>query len=156
MDTGQYCNSCLQAIIRVCVCLCVLCIPGVCEPVCMNRGKCVGANTCSCTSGWRGKRCNIPACLQKCRNGGECVGTNTCHCPVGWEGIQCQTPVCKVQCLNGGRCVLPDYCHCRRGYKGRTCGVKYYLIAPGYQQVWIPPTAPKYCQWIHTRHYLSV
>lgn len=35
------------------------CAAGVCEPMCMNKGKCVGPNTCSCASGWRGKRCNI-------------------------------------------------------------------------------------------------
>ncbi len=32
---------------------------GVCDPMCMNNGKCVGPNTCSCPSGWRGEICNI-------------------------------------------------------------------------------------------------
>uniref|UniRef100_A0A3P9M4T7 von Willebrand factor D and EGF domains n=1 Tax=Oryzias latipes TaxID=8090 RepID=A0A3P9M4T7_ORYLA len=100
---------------------------GVCEPTCMNGGKCVGANTCSCASGWRGRRCSIPVCLQKCRNGGDCVGPNTCHCPVGWGGLQCQTAICKQRCLNGGRCVLPDHCHCRRGFQGLTCAAKVRL-----------------------------
>uniref|UniRef100_A0A672Z0B3 Si:dkey-30e9.7 n=1 Tax=Sphaeramia orbicularis TaxID=375764 RepID=A0A672Z0B3_9TELE len=40
------------------------CVPGVCEPMCMNKGKCVGPNACSCASGWRGKRCNIRESLR--------------------------------------------------------------------------------------------
>jgi hypothetical protein len=31
---------------------------GICEPMCMNGGKCVGPNICSCASGWSGKQCN--------------------------------------------------------------------------------------------------
>lgn len=31
---------------------------GVCEPVCMNGGRCVGPDVCDCASGWRGKRCD--------------------------------------------------------------------------------------------------
>uniref|UniRef100_A0A4W3HJ61 EGF-like domain-containing protein n=1 Tax=Callorhinchus milii TaxID=7868 RepID=A0A4W3HJ61_CALMI len=61
--------------------------------MCMNGGKCVGPNICSCLSGWRGKRCHIPVCLEKCKNGGECIGPSTCHCAPGWEGLQCQ--ICK-------------------------------------------------------------
>lgn len=42
------------------------CVSGVCEPMCMNKGKCVGPNTCSCASGWRGSRCNIREFLHLC------------------------------------------------------------------------------------------
>lgn len=31
---------------------------GVCEPLCMNRGKCVSPGSCDCPSAWKGKRCN--------------------------------------------------------------------------------------------------
>lgn len=31
---------------------------GVCDPMCMNGGKCVRPNVCDCPSGWRGKHCN--------------------------------------------------------------------------------------------------
>uniref|UniRef100_A0A4W5RZM8 EGF-like domain-containing protein n=1 Tax=Hucho hucho TaxID=62062 RepID=A0A4W5RZM8_9TELE len=58
--------------------------------MCMNSGRCVGPDVCDCPSGWRGKRCDKPTCLQKCLNGGECVGHNTCHCPPGWQGMLCQ------------------------------------------------------------------
>ncbi|KAF3839607.1 hypothetical protein F7725_018324, partial [Dissostichus mawsoni] len=95
------------------------CVAGVCEPMCMNKGKCVGPNTCSCASGWTGMRCNIPVCLQKCKNGGECLGPNTCHCPSDGK-----VSSVRHRCLNGGRCVLPDYCYCRKGYKGFTCATK--------------------------------
>ncbi|POI34663.1 hypothetical protein CIB84_001585 [Bambusicola thoracicus] len=64
---------------------------GVCDPVCMNGGKCVSPNVCDCPSGWRGKHCNKPVCLQKCLNGGECIGPNICECPEGWVGMLCQT-----------------------------------------------------------------
>uniref|UniRef100_A0A8C3XNT5 EGF-like domain-containing protein n=1 Tax=Chelydra serpentina TaxID=8475 RepID=A0A8C3XNT5_CHESE len=33
-------------------------LSGVCDPMCMNGGRCVGPNICSCPSGWRGKQCN--------------------------------------------------------------------------------------------------
>lgn len=33
-------------------------LQGICEPRCMNGGRCVGPNVCSCPSGWGGKRCN--------------------------------------------------------------------------------------------------
>lgn len=37
---------------------------GVCEPMCMNGGRCVGPDVCDCPSGWRGKRCD----KRKCRD----------------------------------------------------------------------------------------
>ena len=36
---------------------------GVCEPMCMNGGRCVGPDVCDCPSGWRGKRCDKRKCL---------------------------------------------------------------------------------------------
>ncbi|GAA6068711.1 von Willebrand factor D and EGF domain-containing protein-like [Tachysurus ichikawai] len=98
--------------------------------MCMNKGKCVGPDTCSCPSGWRGKVCDVPVCLQKCKNGGECVGPNTCHCPAGWEGLQCQTPICKHKCQNGGKCVFPNFCQCRSGHTGSTCSTRAAAKTP--------------------------
>lgn len=31
---------------------------GVCEPSCMNGGRCVHPNVCDCPSGWRGRHCS--------------------------------------------------------------------------------------------------
>ncbi len=31
----------------------------LCSPPCVNGGKCVDINTCSCSDGWTGARCQI-------------------------------------------------------------------------------------------------
>lgn len=36
---------------------------GVCEPMCMNGGRCVGPDVCDCPSGWRGQRCDKRKCF---------------------------------------------------------------------------------------------
>uniref|UniRef100_A0A8C0FPE2 EGF-like domain-containing protein n=1 Tax=Bubo bubo TaxID=30461 RepID=A0A8C0FPE2_BUBBB len=59
------------------------------NPRCMNGGRCVGPNICSCPSGWRGKRCNTPVCSQKCLFGGKCVLPNVCSCRPGYTGVLC-------------------------------------------------------------------
>lgn len=39
--------------------LSLCCVPaGVCDPPCMNGGRCVHPNVCDCPSGWRGKHCS--------------------------------------------------------------------------------------------------
>uniref|UniRef100_A0A4W3IDU7 Si:ch211-246m6.5 n=1 Tax=Callorhinchus milii TaxID=7868 RepID=A0A4W3IDU7_CALMI len=67
--------------------------------MCMNGGKCVGPDICDCPSGWKGKRCNQPLCLQKCHNDGECAGPSTCQCRPGWEGMLCQTPTNRTRVM---------------------------------------------------------
>lgn len=87
-----------------------------CISSCLNNGECVGPNTCSCPSGWKGPVCETCACYcvpyhgrkiftdtlssicldhctPNCLNNGNCVGPNTCSCLSGWTGAICQT--CK-------------------------------------------------------------
>ncbi len=54
---------CVRACVRsVVFCRCVLkvCVfAALCSPPCVNGGKCVDINTCSCSDGWTGARCQI-------------------------------------------------------------------------------------------------
>ncbi|MBN3286704.1 SNED1 protein, partial [Polyodon spathula] len=107
---------------------------------CLNRGRCIDdcitgnpSYTCSCPSGYTGKRCQIDVnecSSQPCQNGGTCIdGQNsfTCLCPSGYKG-----PVCEIEmdecegslCRNGGVCVdgVGHFtCVCEPGYTGETC-----------------------------------
>ncbi|XP_053382428.1 sushi, nidogen and EGF-like domain-containing protein 1 [Mercenaria mercenaria] len=69
---------------------------------CENDGTCtnlLGNYTCSCTTGWSGKRCDIDADLCKsnpCENDGTCtnlLGNYNCSCITGWSGKRCDTAV---------------------------------------------------------------
>ena len=72
---------------------CIVCRcnpPPFCRPGCENGGTCAAGNTCTCRTGFTGRRCENPICSGGCQNGGTCTGVNTCTCPVGFTGTRCQ------------------------------------------------------------------
>ncbi|XP_054644529.1 sushi, nidogen and EGF-like domain-containing protein 1 isoform X4 [Dunckerocampus dactyliophorus] len=95
---------------------------------CLNGGQCIDdcitgnpSFTCSCLSGFTGRRCQIKLmelqvnstesknqteeCL--CQNGGVCVDSNgTCECPISYTGLYCQFEVTQTPCGNNRPC--PD------------------------------------------------
>ena len=56
------------------------CEGGICQSPCLNRGKCVQKDTCSCKSGFYGSRCEFSKCVVPCVNGGKCRGVNRWIC----------------------------------------------------------------------------
>ncbi|XP_071158495.1 uncharacterized protein [Mytilus edulis] len=69
------------------------CIIPICSPPCQNTGTCVGPNTCDCTAGHSGDRCQgIATCshLSPCYPG-RCYGNNQCLCSEGFAGSTCKT-----------------------------------------------------------------
>ena len=80
----------------------------ICTPACQHGGRCTRPDYCTCSTGFRGHRCekgktliNKPKvdwitgvhtaiCTPQCENGGECVGPNQCRCPAHYSGSRCQ------------------------------------------------------------------
>ncbi|XP_058846070.1 sushi, nidogen and EGF-like domain-containing protein 1 isoform X3 [Acipenser ruthenus] len=109
---------------------------------CLNKGRCIDdcitgnpSYTCSCPSGYTGKRCQIDVnecSTYPCQNGGSCIdGQNnfTCLCLPGFRGPLCGIDVneCSSQpCQNGGTCIDGQNsftCLCPPGYKGPVCEI---------------------------------
>jgi alpha-tubulin suppressor-like RCC1 family protein len=68
--------------------------------VCSWRGTCIGTDTCSCTSGYSGNKCELSTCFgvlstvnTTCSGHGACVDTDTCVCDNGYTGSNCSTLV---------------------------------------------------------------
>lgn len=74
----------------------------VCTPPCLN-GACVSTDTCSCSAGYIGERCETPVFTEcdssPCENNGSCVilgGSYICNCGPDFTGSECQTPLGKL------------------------------------------------------------
>ncbi|CAB3361223.1 Hypothetical predicted protein [Cloeon dipterum] len=63
---------------------------GICFEKCLNGGKCIQKDTCECTKGYYGLRCEFSRCIIPCLNGGRCKGVNKCRCPQGYGGDHCE------------------------------------------------------------------
>uniref|UniRef100_A0A3Q2DST6 Schwann cell-specific EGF-like repeat autocrine factor n=1 Tax=Cyprinodon variegatus TaxID=28743 RepID=A0A3Q2DST6_CYPVA len=105
-----------------------------CDPPCEHGGVCIRNNTCFCSKGYEGERCQYGeiiwtgqknmTCSGGCWNGGECTAVNgvaKCICPSGWTGSECQYPICPQGCRNGGTCMAPGICSCPEGWLGGAC-----------------------------------
>ncbi|XP_068910670.1 epidermal growth factor-like protein 8 isoform X5 [Tenebrio molitor] len=76
----------------------------VCARPCINGGKCVRPNVCSCPPGYDGTYCETKTslyaptpCAAPCLNGGVCTPPTICICPPGYSGPRCEQDVdeCK-------------------------------------------------------------
>ncbi|ODN00100.1 Protein shifted [Orchesella cincta] len=111
----------------------------ICSDKCLNGGKCVQKDTCECTSGYYGLRCEYSKCMIPCLNGGRCKGVNTCRCVNGYTGDHCeighsnrtlsQRHTCALPCRHG-ECVAPNKCECHQGWYGRRCQRSTYSKCP--------------------------
>lgn len=108
--------------------------------VCINQ---VGGYSCTCTTGWEGTNCSLPAdtCHQyRCLNGGTCFSNRAgwhCRCPEGFAGKQCEIRAnpCQPSPCNGGVCsVLATGGHkcssCPENRFGRNCELSTSGIRP--------------------------
>ncbi|KAG9347705.1 hypothetical protein JZ751_003718 [Albula glossodonta] len=122
----------------------------LCTPSCLNGGRCVDVNKCTCTGGWQGSRCQIEPvqCQIGCKNGGVCVGLNRCRCASGFSGNFCETGECQrgvrqvterqvphrtcvlvvavmtpcvPPCQHGATCSPHNKCTCPEGTAGIRC-----------------------------------
>lgn len=110
-------------------------VTAVCSFPCENGGRCIGPETCLCSSGWQGVDCTTPVCTSGvatligfgdmlCRDTSRtvCVAPETCACAPGWRGQDCLTPMCvQRECQHGGTCIAPDTCKCAYGWFDPNC-----------------------------------
>ncbi|CAL4067050.1 unnamed protein product, partial [Meganyctiphanes norvegica] len=91
------------------------------------RGQCVAPDQCTCDTGFKGQRCDMPTCENLgCQDNQECIegGRDTpviCKCKSGYK---LHGPRCIEECPGGcgrGHCTGPDQCNCPRGYTGASC-----------------------------------
>jgi len=67
----------------------------ICTDPCLNGGKCVALNVCSCTGlAYAGATCALPVvCPASCQNDGQCLndgtGNGVCVCTDTWTGTDC-------------------------------------------------------------------
>jgi len=120
-----------------------ICAPW-CGEGCVN-GRCSAPETCSCSSGFSGERCEIPGCPGgrwgpgcesecECEHGGHCSPTNgQCTCTPGYSGDLCEE-MCEpgtygMDCQSSCSCPTGHNCHpvtgdctpCTRGTWGDNC-----------------------------------
>ncbi|KAK8764296.1 hypothetical protein V5799_033090 [Amblyomma americanum] len=105
-------------------------LQGICAEKCLNGGKCIQKDTCSCRRGYYGPRCEYSKCSIPCLNGGRCVGVNQCRCTRSFVGPQCahridntasvQKEHCQRRCVHGV-CIRHNRCLCDEGFYGRRC-----------------------------------
>lgn len=108
------------------------------KPVnCSGNGACVsgpsGALKCRCATGFKGKACDIRACVDGCVNG-LCLN-GTCKCSSGYRGSACNQSIvvikanktvvapaklCPNNCSGHGTCVNGN-CTCQSPYVGAGC-----------------------------------
>nr|XP_043884178.1 nephronectin [Solea senegalensis] len=107
-------------------------VNGICQPVCKTpcvHGKCVGADKCLCSRGYKGRLCDEDVnecglverpCSQRCMN---MHGSYRCYCEPGYklnaDGYTCTTACSSLRCqfgfqvARGGavRCLCPPGLH---------------------------------------------
>ncbi|RXG56031.1 Neurogenic locus protein delta [Armadillidium vulgare] len=100
----------------------------ICSPGC--KGTCTEPNTCICSMGWKGKKCDecvvYPGCLH-----GSCTKPWECNCQEGWGGLFCNQDLnyCTNHqpCKNGATCfnTAPGSysCKCPPGFNGTNCEI---------------------------------
>ncbi|XP_037775868.1 neurogenic locus notch homolog protein 1-like isoform X5 [Penaeus monodon] len=118
-----------------------------CRKGCQNKGTCTAPNQCQCSTGYKGKYCEVKECPEPSFPDAQATFTRTddelqveCHegyvpppgtvpggvalCKDGaWDfpdDFKCQ-PTCIDGCQNGGICIAPSQCQCSPGYKGKNC-----------------------------------
>ncbi|KAJ9577399.1 hypothetical protein L9F63_006022, partial [Diploptera punctata] len=99
----------------------------ICAEKCLNGGKCIQKDTCECSKGYYGLRCEFTKCIIPCLNGGRCRGVNKCRCPSDFNGDHCeirkrvpQRSTCTKPCRHG-TCRPDNTCLCDEGWYGRLC-----------------------------------
>jgi len=124
-----------------------LIIAGICTDKCLNGGKCIQKDTCQCSKGFYGLRCEyckffstiiyyifdknynifLAKCIIPCLNGGKCKGVNKCRCIFGFQGDHCEIGQsfkqyynCKRPCRHG-YCTANKTCRCKQGWFGKLC-----------------------------------
>ncbi|KAG2373713.1 hypothetical protein C9374_011802 [Naegleria lovaniensis] len=94
--------------------------------VCSGNGICENVDTCSCTTGFRGSKCEHPSCngivstnTSVCTGHGSCINLDTCVCDINWIGQYCDIPQCfgieatnSSVCSGFGLCQNPNQCTC--------------------------------------------
>lgn len=86
-------------------------------------------DTCECSKGYYGPRCEFSRCIIPCLNDGRCRGVNKCKCLRGFRGDHCEVAraklardACSLNCRHGS--CAPDgepACICETGWHGRLC-----------------------------------
>lgn len=105
--------------------------------VCSGHGRCTGTDTCACTSGYSGSKCEkapttcysvLSTNSQVCSGHGTCEATDTCVCNATYTGSKCETPKCfnvsakdSSVCSGHGNCTAPNVCSCHKNFTGSQC-----------------------------------
>ncbi|CAK1543699.1 unnamed protein product [Leptosia nina] len=137
--TGPRCDRCLDLGNEDCLC----------EGKCLHGGLChviAGDWMCSCPSGWRGRRCELPSTGD--RNGTE-------HRSDAIADESHKTPLwCSDACRHGGRCVAVEAeggergaCACYGAWGGPTCA---HYVGHDHACLSLACPSPAICVWRHT------
>ena len=94
---------------NVCFLCCCSFFAAVCEPSCVNGGRCSRPGKCTCPIQFRGSRCQKRKLLK------------FLYYKALFHFFLLKTAICKPKCLNGGRCIAPNVCQCPDGLAGPHC-----------------------------------
>ena len=94
-----------------------------CPLLCGSKGKCTGAATCECFSGFAGYDCSDRTCEYDCGVHGSCDDQNkTCVCDQGYVGDACEIEFCPNACSSRGICnETAGVCNCAEHWTGEDC-----------------------------------
>lgn len=115
---GKQCT--MPTIVKLNLCL------ALCTPPCLNGGRCVDVNTCSCSGAWQGARCQIGTQIHTpiYHLLHMCISMYTiyvCVCVHVGVCVSSEPVLCVKPCNNGGECVGLNRCRCSTGFTGDLC-----------------------------------
>ena len=88
----------------------------MCDPACLNGGRCNAPNQCTCTAEYTGNTCEEGS--QMTCHARACTYTKVYLILDSISIAICFPP---DGCVNGGECVRPSLCACQAGWSGRRC-----------------------------------
>jgi len=113
-------GACIRAVTTLSLVSVLAATPGC------RRAKTVPTSI-ECEPGWKGPKCDVPACQPGVCGNGTCKDTDEgfeCLCDAGWEGKRCKCASDGSTCSGHGDCSDTGgvvECTCREGYSGDTC-----------------------------------
>ena len=108
----------------------------ICTPECQNAGTCSSPGQCTCTSEWKGNRCQIRKPLLEIKTK-IIIKEKLIHflkisyeqeLYIVFQTHLCFAAICTPDCQNGGTCSSPGQCTCTSEWQGNRCQIRKILL----------------------------